>query len=272
MLADLLSPDAPPERVRRNFSDTLYRLRQTLGDGWLEVESSTVALRVGADLWLDVWEFGRLVASGQDAELLKAVDLYTGDLLPEIYDEWILGERELRRTQYLSALETLAAHQEAQGELQEALLYTRRLIAADPLHEPAHQSYLRLLGRLQRYGEALAHYDYLCQLFRTELDAEPLAETRTLAQAIETERSIATVPVPQERTFFVGRVTERATALAAVENALAGHGSILAVEGEAALARVVCARNRGECALARCHGAASRRQRDAQRLTVSTAE
>jgi DNA-binding SARP family transcriptional activator/predicted ATPase len=237
MLADLLSPDAPPERVMRNFSDTLYRLRQTLGDGWLEIESNTVAVSVDADLWVDVWEFERLATSGQDADLLKAVQLYAGDLLPEVYDEWILGERELRRTQLLTALETVAAHKEADGELQDALLYTRRLISADPLHEPAHQAYLRLLGRLQRYGEALAHYDYLRQLLRTELDTEPLTETRALAQAIENERSIATVPVSQERTSFVGRVTERATALAAVENTLAGHGSIFAIEGEAGIGK-----------------------------------
>jgi DNA-binding SARP family transcriptional activator len=30
MLADLLSPDALPQRVRRNFSDTLYRLQKVL--------------------------------------------------------------------------------------------------------------------------------------------------------------------------------------------------------------------------------------------------
>jgi DNA-binding SARP family transcriptional activator len=223
--------------VRRSFSDTLYRLRQALGEEWFEIESSTVALRVDADLWVDAWEFERLVASGQDADLLKAVQLYAGNLLPEIYDEWILGERELRRTQLLTALETLAMHKETEGELQDALLYTRRLITVDPLHEPAHQSYLRLLGRSQRYGEALAHYDYLCKLFRSELDVEPLMETRALAQAIEDERSIATMSVSRERTSFVGRVTERATVLAAVENTLAGHGSLFVIEGEAGIGK-----------------------------------
>lgn len=237
MLADLLSPDAPPERVRRNFTNTLYRLRQMLGDGWLEIENGTVALRVDANLWVDVWEFERLAASEHDVDLLKAVQLYADNLVPEIYDEWILGERELRRTQYLSVLETLVAHKEAEGELHDALLYTRRLISADSLHEPAHQAYLRLLGRLQRYGEALAHFDYLCQLLRTELDTEPLTETRELAQAIETERGIAMALVLRERTSFVGRVTERATALTAVENALAGHGSIFAIEGEAGIGK-----------------------------------
>ena len=34
-LADLLWPDVSPGRVRRNFSDTLYRLRQALAEDWL---------------------------------------------------------------------------------------------------------------------------------------------------------------------------------------------------------------------------------------------
>ena len=108
----------------------------------------------------------------------RAVDLYTGDLLPEIYADWIDAERELYRSQYIAALEMLAKYSETQGRLQQALLHNRRIIQVDPLHEPAHQAYLRLLGRMQRYGEALAHYDYLCQLMQAELNAEPLTETR----------------------------------------------------------------------------------------------
>ena len=107
-----------------------------------------------------------LHASEQEGDLQRAVDLYTGDLIPEIYADWIEPERELYRSQYIAALEMLAKSSEAQGRLQDALLQNRRIIQVDPLHEPAHQAYLRLLGRLQRYGEALAHYDYLCQLMR----------------------------------------------------------------------------------------------------------
>lgn len=238
MLADLLWPDAPPERVRRNFSDTLYRLHHILGPGWFETDNTAVALAVDANLWVDLWEFERLVSSALPADLARAVELYVGDLLPEIYDEWIMGERELRRSQYLSALESLAAEAQARGELQAALLYARRLISADPLHEPAHQTYLRLLGRLQRYGEALAHYEHLTRLFRQELGVEPLAETRALAQALQSERHVAASPAPfQERTPFVGRAPERALALAAVQAALAGRGGVLALEAEAGMGK-----------------------------------
>jgi DNA-binding SARP family transcriptional activator len=237
-LADLLSPDALPQRVRRNFSDTLYRLQKGLSPEWLAVDSDTVALRSGDDLWVDVWEFERLAASERESDLQKAVALYTGDLIPELYADWILPERELRRNQYLAILENLATLQEAQGELKPALLTLRRLVTAEPLHEPAHQSYLRLLGRLQRFGEARAHYDYLCNLLQDELNAGPLAETRAIMQSIEGERELAAAPIlVEERLTFVGRISDRANALAAVEAAMQGRGSIVAIEGEAGIGK-----------------------------------
>jgi DNA-binding SARP family transcriptional activator len=237
-LADLLSPEASPERVRKNFSSNLYRLQKILGPGWLDLESGTIALRVDPSLWVDVWEFERLAASDRETDLQKAVDLYAGDLLPEIYADWFLAERELRRSQYLSALEKLAARLESRGELQGALLSTRRLILAEPLHEPAHQGYLRLLGMQRRYGEALAHYEYLKQLLQEELDAEPLAETQGIMQAIERERDLAAAPVAVvEGMTFVGRVSERAKGVLAVEAAISRHGGILAIEGEAGIGK-----------------------------------
>ncbi|MCB9134949.1 MAG: tetratricopeptide repeat protein [Anaerolineales bacterium] len=236
-LADLLFPDAPFDRVRRNFSDTLYRVQKTLGNDWLLTESETVALCKDKPLWVDVWEFDRLAASPNPGDLQKAITLYTGDLLPTCYDDWILPERELRRNQFLIALENLASHQESTGQLQQALLTTRRLILAEPLHEPAHRTYLRLLGRLQRYAEALAHYEYLCQTLQEELETTPLAETQAIFHALEQERALAARPAPQERMPFIGRATERAALLDAVERTLQGKGGILALEGDAGLGK-----------------------------------
>lgn len=236
-LADLLLQDAALDRVRRNFSDILYRLQKTLGSDWLVIEGDTVALRVDEQLWVDVWEFEHYAASGQEADLQKAADLYAGDLLPELYDDWLLAERELRRNQYLSTLENLAALQEKKGELRQALLTWRRLVSAEPLHEPAHQAYLRLLGRLQRFGEALAHYEYLRSLLHAELQSEPLAETRQIAASIARERGLAAEIAVEERTPFVGRKAERAAALSAVEAVLKGIGGVLAIEGEAGIGK-----------------------------------
>jgi DNA-binding SARP family transcriptional activator len=237
-LADLLYPDAPFERGRRNFSDTLYRLQKAIGSDWFVIDRDTLALRLDEQLWADVWEFERLSASEQEADLQIAITLYTGDLLPELYDDWLIPERELRRNQYLSMLEKLAVAQEGRGDFRQALLTLRRLVSTEPLHEPAHQSYLRVLGHMQRYGEAQTHYDYLQRMLRSELGVEPLAETRFIAETIENERNLATVQtMTVERTPFVGRKAERASALSSVEAALKGKGGILAIEGAAGIGK-----------------------------------
>ena len=76
MLADLLFPDLPRERGRRNLSAAIYRLQTTLGYGWLKAERDFVALDADAGMWVDVWEFERLAASSQVSDLQKSVDLY----------------------------------------------------------------------------------------------------------------------------------------------------------------------------------------------------
>jgi DNA-binding SARP family transcriptional activator len=237
-LADMLYSDAPFERVRRNFSDTLYRLQKLIGRGMFVIEADTISINQDDNLWVDVWEFERLSGSDQDGDLQQAIDLYTGELLPELYDDWLISERELLRNQYLSVLEKLAMLQEGKGDFRHALITLRRLVSAEPLHETAHQSYLRLLGRMQRYGEALVHYEHLRKLLRSELDAEPLAETRLIAETIENERHLAVFQTEtEERTPYVGRKAERAAALASVEAMLQGHGGILAIEGDSGMGK-----------------------------------
>lgn len=238
MLAQLLWPEARLKRVRPNLSNALYRLRNILGEDWLTIQRESVALKVDPGLWVDTWEFDRLSSSDREQALQQAVDLYTGDLLPELYDDWVLPERELRRNQFLLSLEKLGESYQERGELQAALQTFRRLILTEPLHEPAHLRYLQLLGRLHRFGEAFAHYDYLRQLLLSELGAEPMVQTRQVLRAIEGERALAAAPSDrEEQTEFVGRIPERAAALQAVELALQGTGGILVVEGEAGIGK-----------------------------------
>lgn len=237
-LADLLSPDASPERARRNFSDALYRLRQTLGPDWLVVEPERVGLRADDTLWVDVWEFERLAARGDSVSLEAVAALYTGDLLPEIYDDWILLPRLALQEKYLALLETLAAAQEAQNDLPRALSYARQTITADPLRESGHQTYLRLLGRLNRRTQALAHYDYVRQLFQTELGVEPLTETQQLVEAIRREAETApTALALVEQTRFVGRTVERALGVERIEQVMLGRGGLVCIEGEAGIGK-----------------------------------
>jgi DNA-binding SARP family transcriptional activator len=145
-LASLLWPDAPPDRVRRNLAGLLHRLRKALGPAWLTVEGNRIALRTGPDLWVDAWEFERLSAAEDAAVLQHADALYCGELLPELYDDWILPHRIALHEQYLTCLLRLGQMAEQQDDLQAAAEHFRRLVHADPLREEGHRGLMRSLA------------------------------------------------------------------------------------------------------------------------------
>ena len=234
-LADALWPDAPATTARRRLSDTLYGLRKHAHEPWLDAVGDTIALAGDDRLWVDVWEFDQLAAGGTRTQWEAAIALCTADLLPGLYDDWALGPRVARQAALIAALEAVVAADETAGDLQRALTGARRLIVAAPLHESAHQTYLRLLGRLRRFGEAAAHLEQLHELFVAELGVAPMAATtQIVAQMLDERDASADI---DERSTFVGRATERSEALRAVEAACAGRGSIVAIEGEAGIGK-----------------------------------
>ncbi len=241
-VADLLWPDAPAARVRRNFSDVLYRLRQTLGPGWLDADRESVGLHGAADLWVDVWVFEQQVKAEETAVLAQAVSLYTGDLLPEIYDDWILERRLALRETHLNSLLKLGRAAEQQTNFPEAQSYFQQLAHADPLREEAQRGLMRSLASQGRLPEALTVYANLEAHLNEELGVPPAAQTRSLADQLRSELILAqtAADLPHNQLVerpFVGRVQERATILAAVEAAIAGQGGIIAIEGDAGMGK-----------------------------------
>lgn len=234
VLIETLWPDAP-ERSRRALSDTLYRVRRQLGDGWIEADADTVAL--ATNVTADVWDFDRAAASRDTDDLEMAADMHTGDLVPGLYDDWALEHRELRRAALVAALDRLADRREQAGDLQHAVLDARRLLVVDPLNEIAHQRYLRLLGRLHRYGEAIEHYESLRKLFAEQVGVAPLSSTTEIVERLRVERDVVTAAPIDDRSRWVGRVAERSSALAAVEALFDGRGGVLGVEGRAGLGK-----------------------------------
>jgi tetratricopeptide (TPR) repeat protein len=152
-----------------------------------------------------------------------------------VYDDWVLAHRVARRAVLVALLERTVAADESAGDLPRALTGSRRVIVTEPLHESAHQTYLRLLGRLGRHGEAVTHLEQMTTTFASELGAAPLPETRRIVEQMLGERG-AMVRI-DDRSAFVGRARERGIALRAVEAACDGRGSVVAIEGEAGIGK-----------------------------------
>lgn len=187
--------DSPESVARKNLRTDIWRIRTVLEPQGVEpgsclaVGQDEVALRTGVDHWLDIHAFEDTLdqaavteAGDEQARLLRAaVELYRGDLLEGVYDDWCIFERERLRLRYLDALERLIRHHDARGEWTEAAAFAQRLLANDPLREHVHRAVIRCHLALGDRAAALRQFDTCARLLRQELEVEPSADTLALA-------------------------------------------------------------------------------------------
>jgi non-specific serine/threonine protein kinase len=121
----------------------------------------------------------------EPAAFRAAIDLYSGELLPEDrYEPWVEEKRAELREVYLSLLLELAGIYEERGQLGEAIETLRRVVAEDPTHEGAHVGLIRLYALLGRRREALGQYERLGDALFREFGSEPEAATVRLQEEI----------------------------------------------------------------------------------------
>lgn len=187
--------DSPESVARKNLRTDIWRIRTVLEPQGVEpgsclsVIQDEVSLCSGADHWLDIHEFEDTLDDAAAAEpgdaqaglLRHAVDLYRGDLLEGVYDDWCIFERERLRLRYLDALERLIRHHDGRGEWTQAAAFAQRLLANDPLREHVHRTVIRCHLALGDRASALRQFDTCARLLRQELEVEPSPETLSLA-------------------------------------------------------------------------------------------
>lgn len=203
--AELLWPDAGPERLSPLLNTLLHRTRKTLEPGVPSAGSDPPIVQDNGLLSLnrnrvrtDVAEFlaaheaarrhrtAEPQAPAKTLELYnRAIELYGGDLLPgDLYDDWTQPARDQLRRLYLQLLDEAAALSESSAGAGHALVYYDKLFAHDQCNEKACRW---LMGRHAATGqrsEAVRVYER-CQLaLRQELDIEPDDRTRKLYRSI----------------------------------------------------------------------------------------
>ena len=182
-LAERLWPDRPAAEARANLRRHLHLLRQALPEGeWILSERETVQWNPAADFWLDVEAFTRSAQTEGECELCLA--LYQGDLLPELYDDWLIPEREELAALLLQALQRAVEQCAAQGDYAGALRYAQRLLVYDPLHEETHRTAMRLAYLAGDRQAALRQFEECRDVLRRELDVDPMPATLELQRAI----------------------------------------------------------------------------------------
>ncbi|MBN1658287.1 MAG: AAA family ATPase [Anaerolineae bacterium] len=256
-LAFLFWPDSTDQQARKNLRTLLTRLRRVLPDAdcILSVTSSTIQWRSDALLKLDMAEFEAAVAQAVAAQargqvaaaadaFAAAIAAYTGELLPDCYDDWILPLRERTHQAYGNALERLVLLLEEQRQYATALPYAQRLLEHDPLHEPAYRHLMHLHLALGSRADASRIYDTCVRMLQREFGIAPARTTQNIYQHLIStdDRPGTAAPGPSPETGpadrpLAGRKAEWARLVAAWRAAAAGSPQMLLLTGEAGIGK-----------------------------------
>lgn len=185
-LLALLWPDADDGSSRHSLRNALHALRQSLGDDAIRTRGeSWIGLDLDA-LRCDALEVRSHLRAGRIDE---AVALCRGDLLPGFhvsgapeFDHWLEEQRADHARALRAAAWASALGLEGTGVAE--LEAVRRALRIDPGNEPGARRLMTLLAESGDLGGALAVYQTLVAWFARELEAEPSAETRTLAERV----------------------------------------------------------------------------------------
>lgn len=189
-LAFLLWPNSVEGQAHTNLRTLFHRLRRALPtpDHFLHAEAQTLQWRVDSSFTLDVADFVNGVSSAKSStHLRQALAFYTGDLLPDFYDDWVIPERERLRQIFGEALEQLILMLEREHDYLTAVHYARRLLQHDALHEAAYRYLMQLHALSGDRAEALRVYQICEAVLKRELNVEPSPATRQLYARLQNE-------------------------------------------------------------------------------------
>jgi len=204
-LAGLLwgdSPDAQARSSLRQVIATLRRIFPAEGAAILRVEGEVVALAPGA-IETDVSAFERAIGEGSPDALDRAIALYRGELFEglslnaEAFEDWLMVERQRLREMALGAMARRLDGTLAAGATEAGVRTALRLLALDPLQEPAHRALMQLYARQGRHAVALKQYQICRAVLEQELGVLPEPETERVFREIrERRRSRASADRP----------------------------------------------------------------------------
>jgi DNA-binding SARP family transcriptional activator len=199
-LTAYLWPEADDERGRHLLSNSLYMLRQALGEDALIGAGDVVRLDA-ARVRSDVREFEDALDRG---ELAEAVGLYTGPFLdgfflanaPE-FERWATRERDRLATAYARALESLADGAEGQRDFRSATEWWKARAAHDLLDSRVALRLMRALEAAGNRAGALQHASVHQRLLQEELGLQLTPEIAELAEGLRREPAPGTPERPR---------------------------------------------------------------------------
>ncbi|MBI4538125.1 MAG: hypothetical protein HY704_01275 [Gemmatimonadetes bacterium] len=185
-LAEMFWPFQAPGAAERALDESLFTLRQYLGEVWEAADDGVVI--VPDPLWCDVWAFREALATG---DLERATGLYRGPLLerPPLFGAgefqvWLEQQREGLQQAALASFARLAEREARAGNWQGAARIFREAARTEPLEEANLRCLMVALVQAGERPGALRAYDLLKRRLALRHGRTPEDETDALAEVI----------------------------------------------------------------------------------------
>lgn len=226
-LAGLLWPDSLEETARDNLRHALWRVRKALESAsstrFLHADDLTISFETSSDYWLDAAALEKVSENASADELMAVLSEYQGELLPGLYDEWVVLEREHLNSIFDHHMARLLALLEKEKRWLDILDWGERWIKLGQKPEPAYQAlmsahaakgdmskvaatYERCVKSLKEFG--IAPSEQTRALFERLKAGKEMLETGTADPVKEKHRESTKTNLPNPITSFIGREKE----------------------------------------------------------------
>jgi hypothetical protein len=155
-------------------------------------------------------------------DLVEALSPYRGELLPGMYDDWVVLERERVRAVFEQKMARLLELLVEAKRWQETLEWGERWIALGQTPEPAYRALMVAHAALGNVSQVASVYERCVRAMRDDLGVEPSEQTRALYEKLKLgketppaapapskigpARMTSNIPIPP--TSFIGRERE----------------------------------------------------------------
>lgn len=220
-IAGLFWPESTDAQALTNLRRELHTLRHALaGEPCLVVTARDLCWHDGGAVRVDLRLFDRAhraarsaaAAGDPEAAVAHATDAltaYRGELMPGVYDDWVLEARTQCQDRAVELCALLSATCIRLGTPAAALDAARLRIRLRPLEESGYRELMRLQAALGDRAAALGTYHRCASVLERELGVEPDGATRAVFRQLLAQAAPPAVgPVASGTSALVGRDRE----------------------------------------------------------------
>jgi ATP/maltotriose-dependent transcriptional regulator MalT/DNA-binding SARP family transcriptional activator len=201
VLIDAFWGDDDLAAIEKNFHPTISHIRKALNSNqsfrqnFLVFRDGAYQLNPELSYAIDTEEFEAAVSEAEKAKrekdadafrenLEKANEIYRGEFMAGVYENWAEERRGFYAEQHARVLNALAKLAFTDKSWSNALKFAGEILKNDPFREDAHRLIMKVYAAQGKRSSVVEQFETLQNLLKTELGVTPAPETRRIFQEL----------------------------------------------------------------------------------------